>query len=383
MYELLGNFKRQHDNEWIVVYNQRMRLTIISLLLSLALCGCGLLDPLNYDSEKGAPEGTIEERDAWGKQHLGITYQQAVDWVKQAKIVEEKIGNVITVAPLDKPNYVESFFTDGLYGTHTIEIIGDKGQAVFSVEGIAPCSSIELGSICFSDGILWTKYSRTEVHYSGVAMVEFNQLINKDKISEVTENIKKYNLQEQNQNYKIYELFIERSNLYSANQDFVNAISDIETAIALLSQLFNSEVENNHHQGQNKDFARKLERYQYWLAHNYYYTEQFDKSAEVIRSIFDNPLFAEDKQYLDQEDLWLWITRMRAGQSKIANEELNKSLELAIQQQDICWIPFAQFMISELTEAQFVEYNKNDISHNCDYIDIQRMPLTFYYIGQK
>ena len=359
-----------------------MRFITLSLLLSFALGGCVLLDPLNYDSENGVPEGTIEERHAWGQKHLGVTYRQAVDWIKKAEIVEETVGNVTAVAPLGKPNYVESFFTDGLVGEHTIEIIGDQGKAVFSASGITPCSSIDEGDICFSDGILSTKYSRILVHQKGMTIVEFNRLINQNKIANLTDKINKYNLQQDNPNYNIHELFIESYQLYSANQDFVNAISDIETVIALLSESLNNEMEEQS-QEESQLLTRKIEKYRYWLAYSYYYAKQFSKSAKVLKSIFDNSSSIKHNKFLNQEDLWLWTTRMRANQSKIANEELKKSLKIAIQQQDFCWIPFAQFLIGELTEDFFIQKNKSSVSNDCEYIDSQKIPLTYYYLGQK
>lgn len=75
-----------------------MRFITFSLLLSLVLGGCGLLDPVNHNSQKGAPEGTIEQRDAWGQKHLRSSYKRAVDWLKNAKIVKEKVGRVTAIA---------------------------------------------------------------------------------------------------------------------------------------------------------------------------------------------------------------------------------------------------------------------------------------------
>lgn len=147
-----------------------VRSIIVPLLLSLLIGGCSVFDPLNYESNQGASEGTIEERNAWGKKHLGNIYQQSVDWVKQAKVVQDNVGTVIAVAPIDRPNFIASYFTDGLIGNLALEIIGDKDKAIFSANGIHPCST---GSTCFQTGALIVKGRKIAIHDSGISMEEW------------------------------------------------------------------------------------------------------------------------------------------------------------------------------------------------------------------
>ena len=83
-----------------------MRAFLLSLISLVLIGGCHIIDPLNYDKEKGAPEGAIEERHAWGEKHLGISYRQVISWLKNAEIVQENIGDVISVAPVGRPNFI-------------------------------------------------------------------------------------------------------------------------------------------------------------------------------------------------------------------------------------------------------------------------------------
>ena len=352
-----------------------MKLIIISLVLPIFVYGCSIFDPLNYDKQIGVPEGTIEERDAWGKKHLGITYKQAVAWINQAEIVEKIAGNITKIAPIDRPNYVESHFADGLYGVHNIEVVGNKNRVIFSAKGIARCSSVEKGSICFSDGIILTENNRILVHSSGIELTEFNRLNNKQKINDITEKIHDFNTGGRIQGIKKHELLIERYRLYLNNGDLNNAILDLKLAINLLYRPSLNKVE----QADLKD-NDKIELYKYWLAQSYYNSKQFDKSAFIVKDIIDNSF---SKDMLNEEDLWLWAARMHAKFPKIANRELKKSLSQAIQKRDVCWISFAQFALGELDNESFIKQNEKHLPKNCKYINIQKIPLTYYYLAQK
>jgi tetratricopeptide (TPR) repeat protein len=356
-----------------------MRLIIASLLLSFLIGGCGLFDPLNYESNQGAPEGTIEERNAWGKKHLGITYQHLVDWVKQAKVVKETVGNVIAVAPLGKPNYIESYFTDGLQGNFTMEIIGDKDKALFYANGISPCST---GSTCFQTGSLTVKDRKIAIHDSGISMEEFNQPIN--KITYLSNQIKFYNRQyPQNtpphqSNSRIYKLWAERADVYAANKEFVNAISDIETAIALLST--------------GSDYSKisdeELNQYFVKLALYHYYLGQFNKSAEAIKTVIKQNKFENNKVYLNQNVLWLWLVRMREGKKDLAEQELRQSLQLAIKNKDLCdlSIAVARFFLGEIKEQEFlkeIQDNSNMYNRSCEFSGLLGVSDAYYYAGQK
>lgn len=192
--EIVGNYVYK----MLIFSLMKIRIVVLFLFSGFILSFCGVFDPTNYDPQKSPPTGTIEQRDAWGKKHLGITYQQTINWVKQAKIVKEQIGNVISVAPLGMPNYVESTFTDGLVGYHTVEIIGDKGSAIFSAKGVAPYETQD--NICFSEGILTTKHNRIEVHCSGSTMAEFNrakrkQLSDRYKMANLNQKIDLFKVQ--------------------------------------------------------------------------------------------------------------------------------------------------------------------------------------------
>lgn len=362
-----------------------MRITILTLLFSLAISGCGLLDPLNYDSEQGVPDGTIEERDAWGQKHLGVSYQRGINWIKKAEVVKQKVGNVITVAPIGKPNYIESYFTDGLQGNLTLEIIGDKGKALFYANDIAPCAT---GSTCFKRGILTVKDRQIEIHHSGISIEEFNRPAN--KIAYLSNQIKFYNRKyPQNtpphqSNPSIYKLWSERAGAYAANKDFPNAILDMETAIALLSK--NYRQSGGFHERRLKEYFHKIALYHYYLG-------QFDKSAEAILSAIKKNQFEENKRYLNDNHLWLWIVRMHEGQEDLANQELEEALQFAIDNKDFCAMNVARYLIGEIKEADFlqlVEENqltRKDVykynNYYCDFFGSQQVFFAYYYAGHK
>ncbi|MGL5805601.1 MAG: hypothetical protein ACRC11_09180 [Xenococcaceae cyanobacterium] len=369
----------------------KIRIVVLFLFSGFILSFCGVFDPTNYDPQKSPPTGTIEQRHAWGKKHLGITYQQTIDWVKQAKIVKEQIGNVISVAPLGMPNYVESTFTDGLVGDHTVEIIGDKGSAIFSAKGVAPYETQD--NICFSEGILTTKHNRIEVHCSGSTMAEFNrakrkQLSDRYKMANLNQKIDLSSSKKQKYNADDYKLWEERAKLYADNGDFFKAISDLETVIALLSKSATTEVVNvgkDEKQRWKEDVDRKIENYLYQLALYYFNVKQFDKSAYTIENILKNPVLKKYKKPLNQDNLWLWVSRARSGQKDLADRELKQSLQLAIQKKDFCWTSFANLLLGELSEEIFLEQmeTENSIPKECNYIYDRKLFFTYYYLSHK
>ncbi|VEP15964.1 hypothetical protein H1P_3900001 [Hyella patelloides LEGE 07179] len=357
-----------------------MRLITLSLLLSLSLGGCGLSDSLNYDEKIGVPEETIEERDAWGQKHLGASYQRGINWVKNAEIVEEKVGNVIAVAPLGKPNYVESYFTDGLQGNITLEVIGDKGKAVFSANDIAPCAT---ESTCFKSGTLTVNSEKIPIHHTGISLEEFNQPPN--RIKALTQEIKFYNrkLLPNTHPHKslssIHGLWFKRAKAYADNQEFTNAISDMETAIALLSK--NNQKPSRIIEQESKKYARQLALYNYYL-------EQFDKSAELIQNAIAKNNFKQNQKYLDDNNLWLWIVRMRAGKQDLANRELKQAMQIATQQEKFCSlnIALASLFLEEMKEQELFQNLKDNPAayiHNCGFLSSRLFFDGYYYAGQK
>ncbi|MEL6911922.1 MAG: tetratricopeptide repeat protein [Cyanobacteria bacterium J06598_4] len=215
-----------------------MRAFLISLISLVLIGGCHIIDPLNYDKETGAPEGAIEERHAWGNQHLGISYQQVITWLTQAEIVQENIGDVITVAPVGKPNFISSYFTDGLIGTFTLEVVGSEGKAIFSASGTAPCS---MGGTCFNRGTLIVNGEDIAVHSSGISLKEFNKPEN--KIVSLSKEIQFYNRKypeskndPSKSNTSILNLWVERAEAYAKLKQYDRAIADIEVAISLFDQ---------------------------------------------------------------------------------------------------------------------------------------------------
>lgn len=364
----------------VFFYNQNMRFITVSLLLSLALGGCGLLDPLNYEKETSAPAGTIEERHAWGQKHLGGSYRRAVNWVKNAEIVKEKVGNVTAVAPLGKPNYVVSYFTDGLQGYITLEVTGDKGKAVFSASAIAPCAT---GSTCFGHGTLTVSGEEIPIHHTGISIEKFNQPTN--RIEYLTKKIKFYNRKlppnthPHESNPGAYSQWLERAEAYADNQEFAKAISDMETAISLWSK---------RHQKINKYSVKTLKGYLRKLAAYYYYSGQFNKSAEVIESVIEKNKFEEHYSYLDNNHLWLWLIRVRSGKQNFADNELKKALKNALESNKFCPINIVvtRFFVEELNEKDFFQSLDNTpLKYNpyCGFFRDVGFSYAYYYAGQK
>lgn len=207
------------------------------------------------------------------------------------------------VAPIGKPNYIESYFTDGLFGNLIIEIIGHKDRAVLTVEDLRPCylnNDRKIG-ICFKEGILSTEYNRIPVHSSGVKEVEFNRIENKEKIAKLTEQIESYGNSSTPEETTILEkLFIQRYRLYAENEDYEPAIQNLESAIAIMPIGFNESSSYKDLEETEKDNVRRFDRYQYWLAEAYYNSEQFDKAA----ALFEQSLNAELSRGLNQIFDW-------------------------------------------------------------------------------
>ncbi|MGL5880990.1 MAG: hypothetical protein ACRC2V_24880, partial [Xenococcaceae cyanobacterium] len=176
--------------------------------------------------------------------------------------------------------------------------------------------------------------------------------------------------------------------LYADNGDFFKAISDLETVIALLSKSATTEVVNvgkDEKQRWKEDVDRKIENYLYQLALYYFNVKQFDKSAYTIENILKNPVLKKYKKPLNQDNLWLWVSRARSGQKDLADRELKQSLQLAIQKKDFCWTSFANLLLGELSEEIFLEQmeTENSIPKECNYIYDRKLFFTYYYLSQK
>lgn len=82
---------------------------------------------------------------------MGVLYQRVVSWLKNAEVVKENVGDVITVAPVGTPNFLTYNLTDGLTGDFTLEVIGARGNAIFAFSGKEPCSNRKT---CLNKGLL-------------------------------------------------------------------------------------------------------------------------------------------------------------------------------------------------------------------------------------
>ncbi|MEL7075057.1 MAG: hypothetical protein AAGM46_03905 [Cyanobacteria bacterium J06582_2] len=366
-----------------------MRAFLISLISLVLIGGCHIIDPLNYDKETGAPEGAIEERHAWGNEHLGISYQQVITWLTQAEIVQENIGDVITVAPVGKPNFISSYFTDGLIGTFTLEVVGSEGKAIFSASGTAPCS---MGGTCFNQGTLIVNGEDIAVHSSGISLKEFNQPEN--KIVSLSKEIQFYNRKypeskndPSKSNTSILNLWVERAEAYAKLKQYDRAIADIEVAISLFDQ---------RNPSLSWSSARDLEDYMVLAALYNYFIQDYSQSAVAIeRAIVAhdvemserNSKAANTNKQIDDLDLWLWIVRMKQGSKELADKELRQVLEEVSKIDRTCELSteVARFLLGDISEIKLtniIDNNPYKIAHDCYNIRSSKFHLN-YYVGQK
>ncbi|MEO0926257.1 MAG: hypothetical protein AAFY63_10345 [Cyanobacteria bacterium J06643_13] len=368
-----------------------MRAFLISLISLVLIGGCHIIDPLNYDKETGAPEGAIEERHAWGNEHLGISYQQVITWLTQAEIVQENIGDVITVAPVGKPNFISSYFTDGLIGTFTLEVVGSEGKAIFSASGTAPCS---MGGTCFNRGTLIVNGEDIAVHSSGISLKEFNQPEN--KIVSLSKEIQFYNRKypeskndPSKSNTSILNLWVERAEAYAKLKQYDRAIADIEVAISLFDQ---------RNPSLSRSSARDLEDYMVLAALYNYFIQDYSQSAVAIaRAIVAHDIYmaainrnsesVNTNKQIDDLNLWLWIVRMKQGKPELADRELRQVLEEASKIDRTCELTteISRFLLGDIGETELTQTiydNPYKIAHGCYSVPSSKFHLN-YYVGQK
>jgi tetratricopeptide (TPR) repeat protein len=357
-----------------------MRVFTLVLLVT-ALFGCQTSDSgLNTDPKVGPPIASVVERDAWGQKKLNGIYQNTVKWLKQAPIVHREVGKIKSIAPIGTPNFQERGFSEGFRGKLTFEIIGEKNKAIFSGRGYMT------NELSYDDpnGTLTIGNKRIDIHSSGLSMNEFNKP--KIKIAVIKDYINRYYSPEFIGRAEPH--FKKLAETYSEIGDYKNAIQNLKSAKAgFLKNNVNavdSPGTDREFIGLNKRSSEELREYLRQEALYYYYSGNLNQVSKTLKQVLQTPFLASS---LNTDNLWLWVVQSRSGKQELANHELRKSMQLAVNKQELCWMPFAKFLVGDLNEQEFISYitRVNRIaSPDCgNVVGEAGLPIAYYYSAQK
>ncbi len=358
-----------------------MRVFALSLLAPV-LFGCHLLadSGLNTDPNVGPPTGTVEERDDWGQKNLSGIYQNTVKWLKQAPIVRQEVGNIKSITPIGTPNFQEHGASEGFRGKLTFEIIGEKNKAIFSGRGYMT------NELSYDDpnGTLTVGSKKIEIHSSGLSMNEFNKP--KTKITIIKKYIKRYYYPDFTRGTEPH--FKKLAETYAEIGDYKDAIKNLQLAKAVFlkdkGNAVNSPGTDREFIGLNKYSAEELREYLRQEALYHYYSGNLDQVSEILKQILQTPFLSSR---LNTDNLWLWVVQSRSGKQESADQELRRSMKLAVDKQELCWMPFAKLLVGDLKEKDFISYiaRVNRIaSPDCgNLIGEAGLPITYYYSAQK
>jgi hypothetical protein len=358
-----------------------MRIFALALLASI-LFGCQLSadSGLNTDPNVGPPAGTIAERDAWGQKNLSGIYQNTVKWLKQVPLIRQEVGNIKSITPIGTPNFQEHGASEGFRGKLTFEIIGEKNKAIFSGRGNMT------NELSYDDpsGTLTVGNKKIEIHSSGLSMNEFNKP--KIKIAVIKDYIKRYYYPNFSRGTEPH--FKKLAETYAEISDYVNAIKSIKSAKAAFLKDNGITVDHpetdREFSGLSQYPAEELREYLRQEALYYYYSENFDQVSKTLKQVLQTPFL--EKQ-LSRDNLWLWVVQSRSGKQELANQELRRSMKIAVDKQDLCWMPFAKFLVGDLKEKDFVSYitlANRVASPDCGNVAGEAgLPLAYYYSAQK
>jgi len=367
-------------------------VVIVIVLIFIFRGWLSMLIPLeNRDLSVGAPNASMEIRNKWGKIKLKEWYEKSVEWIKNSEIIRNDIGEIKNVAPIGKPNYLNCSFTDGCHGYFSLEVEGDRGTGLFDLGQVVLNYQYEL-NFSFSN---W-KYNGKEIqiHKSGIPCEEYYSSENMLEVysSEIGKT------KENSVGVQDINLLSNRAAIYSERGDFNKAIADMEKIIEVQDKL--SEGRNVQiHDGNTiktepeknqPNFISKMNEQKRSLAYLYYSNKKYTKAEEILQTILTETDFknmsVETFKYLfdynfGRDSVFLWILQRKIGKNKIADENLEKNLEIYIAKNNVpenqkislmsCFQKDALYILDRISESDYLKQ-----SGLCGY-------RQYYYAGQK
>ena len=348
---------------------------LILLLIPVVVIGCRM--NRSYPNEP-VPKGSMETRHAWGQKKLGPSYIRTAQWLKSAKFARDSIGEVIATAPTGEPNSIAAYFTDGAMGNLTIEVKGQKGTGVFTANNIHPDSTYPIG---FHEG-RWTVDGKTvEVHPSGLTIAAFN--LPENRIADATLRISNAPPDRS----IMHGVYKERAEAYADLGDYEKAVADMTQATKYMEeqgeQTINVDADGEH-KGWNHNNAEQFREYLRQLALYQTFLGDFPGALNSIWRLENSAFFPD---ILGRESLRQFILMSKTDKQDRAAGQLRSTMERSIQNGHRCWIPFARFLLGELTEEQFLDKIRNEsasFAHSdCgNRVGDRTLALALYYAAE-
>jgi hypothetical protein len=219
------------------------------LVLVPALSGCAILSDLisgcsvNTNPKVGPPAGTVAERDVWGQKNIRGIYVNTVEWLEESAIVRQEVGKIKSISPIGTPNFYKSCYSESVNAQITLEIIGEKTQAIFSGRGYLT-NELDYND---SNGTLIVGNKKIEIHSSGLSMEQFNQP--KTRISIIKYYISHYYSLDSIGRVEHLEKLAEA---YAEIGDYENAISNIQSAKGIFIKHHKNDI---NHLGSKREFV--------------------------------------------------------------------------------------------------------------------------------
>lgn len=102
--------------------------------LILAIFPIFFIFPGCFNTSKSAPDGSYFVRNLWGRIYLSGMHSKLAPWVGTIPVVNENIGNVRRIAPIQGPNY-QIITIDTYDVVMTLEVQGERGSGILFIPG--------------------------------------------------------------------------------------------------------------------------------------------------------------------------------------------------------------------------------------------------------
>ena len=107
----------------------------VVLVKTLLIASFFWLVQLEMDAENiegPAPDGGYKVRRAWGEDNLDVYFASADNWIKRSRKIENDIGKVYGVAPINSPNRHGCSFGES-WTKLNLQVIGLEGEGVLTL----------------------------------------------------------------------------------------------------------------------------------------------------------------------------------------------------------------------------------------------------------